>query len=59
MNPVFRKVLASLSVMLGVVLLVLELRGEAVSWFWATVAAGMVVLGMLELLTRKDPMIRP
>ncbi len=59
MNPVFRKILAALSVMLGVVLLVLELRGKAVSWFWAIVAAVMGVLGMLELLSRKDPMIRP
>lgn len=65
MKPAFRKVLASLSVTLGVVLVFFELAGDrtkqtgSISWFWVSVGGGIIVLGMFELLSRKDPMIRP
>lgn len=65
MKPRFRKVLASLSVATGVVLVFFELAGDrtkqtgSISWFWLSVGGGIIVLGMLELLSRKDPMIRP
>ena len=64
MNPHFKRFLAFLAVAMGVWLLYLEFfgsrsRSEGISWFWVVVAGAMLILGMAELLARRDPMIRP
>ena len=62
MKPLLRKVLASFSVTLGLLLVMLEVRrgdGGGVQWFWVLVGVLMLVLGTIELLAPKPPPLDP
>ena len=59
MNPIFRRLIAGLTVIGGLLVIYFELihtespAGER--WFWIVVAALAVILGIIELLSKDKP----
>ena len=57
MKPIFRRLVAGLSVIGGLFVIYFELahHSGAEGWFWIFIAALAVLLGMIELISKDKP----